>query len=264
MVSGSGRRSRIRTPSCGLSETSSSASTVGLILLATHPPSHNISFPLSNPPLPFSISLLEHGFPIVVHGLAEKSRGIALSGSMDLPAKADVQQFAHHNGHCGCPFCLNPGVSVATEGFKKTGHVHVYPCGTHPLRSTSHTIDAARKACVSGSPVDGVKSASILLTLPRFSVINSLPIDYMHSVCLGVAKRLTSLWFDPKFSSKPWYIGDRLDEIDQLFLSAQPSRHVKRLPRTLKDRKHWKGKYPPPSHSPPPFHSHLLIPLVFI
>ena len=163
---------------------------------------------------------------------------------MDLPAKADVQGFTHHNGHCGCPFCLNPGVSVSTETKKKRGgHVHVYPPGSHPLRSTQHTLAAAQKAMMTGSAVDGVKTPSVVLTFPRFSIVKSLPVDYMHAVCLGVAKRLTSLWCDPKFSSEPWYLGDRLGEIDRLLLAAQPSRHVKRLPRSLADRRHWKGRH---------------------
>ena len=36
----------------------------------------------------------------------------------------------------------------------------------------------------------------------------------MHAVCLGIAKKLTKLWFDKSFSAFPWYIGGKLEEVD--------------------------------------------------
>ena len=58
-----------------------------------------------------------------MNGKREKTRGLVLTGTMDSPAKADVQHHTHHNGHCGCPFCLNPGESVSTG--KKGDSTHV-------------------------------------------------------------------------------------------------------------------------------------------
>ena len=63
----------------------------------------------------------------------------------------------------------------------------------------------------------------------------------MHAVCLGVGKKLATLWFDKKFSSFPWYLGGKMGEIDELLLQVKPPRGVKRLPRSLKERQHWKG-----------------------
>jgi hypothetical protein len=72
---------------------------------------------------------------------------------MDTPAKADVQGLTHHNGKCGCPFCLNPGENVSS-GAKKKGHVHVYSAKTaYPLRTAPGTIAHARAAQKSQSVV---------------------------------------------------------------------------------------------------------------
>jgi len=39
--------------------------------------------------------------------------------------------------------------------------------------------------------------------------------DYMHAVCLGVAKRFTSLWFDASQARSPWYLGSRASETER-------------------------------------------------
>ena len=36
---------------------------------------------------------------------------------------------------------------------------------------------------------------------------NSLPIDYMHLICLGTFKNFTKFWFDSKNKRMPYYIG---------------------------------------------------------
>lgn len=64
----------------------------------------------------------------------------------------------------------------------------------------------------------------------------------MHAVCLGVAKKLTSLWFDPKYSSFPWTLSDKIAKVDSDLRAVKPPRDIKRLPRSLKERQHWKGK----------------------
>jgi hypothetical protein len=212
---------------------------------------------------------LETGFKISVDGKDAISRGVVLTGSMDSPAKADVQGFTHHNGNYGCSFCLNPGVNVSTEN-KKKSTVHVYKAMDCPDRTQEGTIAAAKEAsrtgeyvrkilnqffpslasCSSGfiltlsfsflSKVLGVRYPSIFLL--GYPIIWIFPVDYMHAVCLGVAKKLTTLWFDPKYSSFPWTLKDKVPQIDAALRSVRPPRDIKRLPRSIKERQHWKGK----------------------
>ena len=70
---------------------------------------------------------------------------------MDSPAKADVQHFTHHNGFCGCPFCLNPGVSAKTG--KKGGATLVYPCESFANRTHGETVTHAEEALKTGKTV---------------------------------------------------------------------------------------------------------------
>jgi len=73
---------------------------------------------------------------------------------MDLLAKAEAQGFTHHNGNCGCPFCLNPGQNVSTQS-KKKSHVHIYSSkeSRYPERTTFDTVDHAEQAHNTGGPV---------------------------------------------------------------------------------------------------------------
>jgi len=86
-----------------------------------------------------------------VNGKREITRGLVLTGTMDSPAKADVQHHTHHNGHCGCPFCLNPGESVSTG--KKGGSTHVYPWRFYAKRTHEGTVKDAEKALGTGKAV---------------------------------------------------------------------------------------------------------------
>ena len=43
------------------------------------------------------------------------------------------------------------------------------------------------------SVLKGINGRSLLLDLPNFSFVDSIPAEYMHSVCLGVIKRMIEL-----------------------------------------------------------------------
>jgi len=94
---------------------------------------------------------LDQGFPVTLpNGSKSTSRGLIIFGSLDLPAKADVQHFTHHNGHHGCPFCMNPGMNVSTES-KKKSTVHVYSAlKACQARSHKGTLLHAREALLVG------------------------------------------------------------------------------------------------------------------
>jgi len=100
------------------------------------------SFP---PPSPNA----EKGFEVRINGQKEISKGLVLTGTMDSPAKADVQHHTHHNGYCGCPFCLNPGESASTG----KGHTHVYRCNSYEERTHQGTMRDAKEALETGKPV---------------------------------------------------------------------------------------------------------------
>ncbi len=54
-------------------------------------------------------------------------------------------------------------------------------------------------------PVNGLKGPiEILKNIP---LPDSIPIDYMHLVCLGIFKSILSHWFDSTNNKEKFYIG---------------------------------------------------------
>lgn len=54
-------------------------------------------------------------------------------------------------------------------------------------------------------PVNGLKGGIKIFDM--INVPDSIPIDYMHMVCLGIFKNLLKLWFDPLNKKEDYYIG---------------------------------------------------------
>ena len=80
----------------------------------------------------------------------------------------------------------------------------------------------------------GIIGTSILLSIPQFNMLKSLPVEYMHAVCLGVVKRLLELTFK---------LGDRVSmssrklsspsSFDELILNVRVPREFSRRCRKL-------------------------------
>ena len=74
---------------------------------------------------------------------------------------------------------------------------------------------------------------------PHFDIVKGVAIDTMHGVYEGVTKMLMTLWFHTK---GPWYIGNRVKEVDELLLSIRPPAELSKDIRSLsKDLSYWKG-----------------------
>ena len=76
---------------------------------------------------------------------------------------------------------------------------------------------------------------------PKFDVVKSVAIDYMHCILLGVVKMLMSLWFDGAYKKMPWYIGHKVKEIDQKIQTIKFPNVISRLPRSMSDIGNWKA-----------------------
>ena len=64
-----------------------------------------------------------------------------------------------------------------------------------PLRTFQQTVCDATKATQTGQAQNGLQNASDLLQI-SFDIVNSCPVEYLLSVCLGVVKHRTSVWFE--------------------------------------------------------------------
>ena len=76
--------------------------------------------------------------------------------------------------------------------------------------------------------------------IPAFEVIRGTAIDYMHCVCEGVVEQLLNKWFSQD-KNELFFIGDKVEAVGKQFLSIQPISEITRTPRSIMDKKDWKG-----------------------
>ena len=67
--------------------------------------------------------------------------------------------------------------------------------------------------------------------------------DFLHCALLGVARQLVSLWFDTSNHHHPWYISQpcTLERYDVREKNDVDPKEVRRLPRSIQTREHWKA-----------------------
>ena len=189
--------------------------------------------------------LEEHGHLFYLpDGREVQSCLIGRTGHFDTPAKDDFLHKVHHNGFYGCSFCEDKGKSVKSG----KGYTHVYPynaetaTGFSQARSCESVKCNAANAILTGKPVCGIKKLCPFSELKYFDIVKSISVDYMHTVCLGVMKRLLTIWFNVEHKSHPAYIGSKVKEVDQQLIRITPPNSVTRTPRSISDNlKHYKA-----------------------
>ena len=72
-------------------------------------------------------------------------------------------------------------------------------------------------------------------------MVNGFVVDPMHCVDLGVVRQVSTMWFESSFHKMPWYIGTKIDSIDEKIKFIQPPSNVTRTPRSLRTRAYWKA-----------------------
>ena len=154
-------------------------------------------------------------------------------GVFDLPAKASILSFKHHNGYCSCSVYLHPGkhVSKNTVVFTPTETI---------IRTHDQTISFGQEAIECGKPVKGVKCISPLADY--LDLVDCIPVEYMHAVLEGITGRLMKLWFEPNRLRKPYYLRKKMKTIDSLLMKQTPPDDFSRAPRCIANhRKYWKA-----------------------
>ncbi|XP_037502213.1 uncharacterized protein LOC119376472 [Rhipicephalus sanguineus] len=176
----------------------------------------------------------EYGFLLEHEGKEKVFKAFCICCAVDTVARAPMQGVMQFNGYYGCNWCLQRGDRVA--GATK------YPVQQNePIERTEeqmlHDMETAVK---DGAPVHGVKTVSPLINLQQFNIVSGFVPDYMHCVLLGLGRQFLELWLEG--TGREFYIGRHLRIIDERLLSLTPPREVKRMPRSLKERKWWKAK----------------------
>lgn len=107
-------------------------------------------------------------------------------------------------------------------------------------RTHKSVIKCASEATKLGTPVKGVKGASIFMLFKNFNLVDGFVPDWMHGVCLGVVKNLIALWLNSENRSKAFYVGDKIATINKRLTSIKVPDLLPRKPRSLSDRAYWK------------------------
>ncbi|KAK7940369.1 hypothetical protein WMY93_003695 [Mugilogobius chulae] len=173
-------------------------------------------------------------------GVTHFSRVFVLVCSSDAVARPLLRNSVQFNGEYGCDWCLHPGSMVD----KGSGKVRSYAYNEQkPIETRREKMyrDDAIKAETSEKTVNGVKGVSNLLDLPVFDIVQGFVPEYSHAVLFGVTKQLVSLWLDQRNSTEPWYLGDKIEELDTCLLSLRPEIKITQSPISLKCRDTWKA-----------------------
>ncbi len=170
-------------------------------------------------------------------------KAMLLCCTCDMPAKAMVLNMIQFNGRFGCPRCLQPGKSVQTG--KGSGHVWTFPFNKEDICGPKRTDEQFRKdgeqAFRTSKKQNGVKGQT-WLSLTSLNLVNGIAIDYMHTVLLGVVRRLLSLWFDSQYGTESFSVAKLVDVVDSRVAKLKPPHFITRLPRSIREHSsHWKA-----------------------
>lgn len=167
------------------------------------------------------------------------------SAIFDTPARSMFMNFKSFSGYYGCCACTTKGQQ--TPNLKGTS-THTYPfctdnpeTGHAPYRTDRETEEHGTEAERTEKEQMGVKGISWLSKMPGFSMIRGCPIDYMHSVCIGVVPYIMNIWFNPIYKNKDYYLGDKVKDIDKRLSSINPPSLIHRIPNSVSKLGDWKA-----------------------
>lgn len=143
----------------------------------------------------------------------------------DAPAMAMIKGIKAHCGFYGCPKCIQ-------EGSRASNCTVFLETDAEP-----RTDDSFRRHLYEG---DHQNAISPLLALP-IDMVNDVPFDYMHVVCLGVVKRLLNTWLSGPLPSRlPSRIVEQISSRLVSLRGHLPCEFA-RQPRTLGELGRWKA-----------------------
>ena len=149
--------------------------------------------------------------------------------TIKLYAITPMQGILQFNAYYGCNWCTHPG------DYFISSRRYPYLNPVSDKRDAVTTITFAKEALRTGKPVFGIKTASPLLPLNKFDIINSFTPDYMHCLLDGVGKQYTEYIIN--YLSK-----DEYEIINNLLSKIRVPHLLGRSARPLTDRANWKSR----------------------
>jgi len=217
----------------GLPIFKSSRASLWPILCAIHLPPISV-FPVTltlGPTKPTNLDFIEEAIKDIqelvdngLDGIEVKIRCVVC----DAPARAMVKKIKQYSGYYGCDKCTQKGTWV-------DGRVTYPEVDNLTLRNNdTFRAEMSMRQENEDTPV------SPFLNLP-LDMVEQFPIDYMHQACLGVMKKLITVWV--RGDRKVRMSAGQISNVTQRLLSLQkdiPSCFA-RKPRNLEDIDRWKA-----------------------
>lgn len=168
----------------------------------------------------------EYFQPIVTHAV------------FDLPARASFQRIKQYNGYYACGYCLHPGEATSV------GTRYTYRAEKIEMRTHEGMIKALNNVNRHRNDVNftdnGVYGISPAIAFEHFDLVDSMGIDYMHCVTIGVMKKFFDFWWNtPDHGS--YLCKEKKHLLNKRICAIKPCRYVSRLPRSLELRKMFKA-----------------------
>lgn len=143
----------------------------------------------------------------------------------DAPAKSFILNIKGHNGYSSCTKCTTEGEYIKNR------------ICFNDLNASKRTDNDFKLK----KDEDHHTGVSILEDIPNLGLVSSVPLDYMHLVCLGVMRKLLYLWLggDLKIRLK----SQKVTQVSNLLENLRrwiPKEFV-RKPRSLTFLKQWKA-----------------------
>lgn len=188
-------------------------------------------FDLMYPLLQDMRHLFDKGIQLIYDKVQYDFLPMILFASCDLPARALLQNFKCPTGADACPICIHPGIKNKEERIRIRYLRENIPS---ELRTQNDTVKHAHL----DANCHGVKGTSCLMALPEFDIINSFSTDYMHSVFLGVVKRLLNIFLgNLKVNTQFKHLTRQQQaELNRRITSLQPYSKISHRPRSLDDK----------------------------
>jgi len=142
----------------------------------------------------------------------------------DTPAKIFLLNVRAHNAYFGCSSCTQEGEYIQ--------HRMTVPEIDAPLRTNDSFRNKVHEEYHKGD--------SPLEFLP-IDIVNDVCLDYMHLLCIGITKRLITLWVKGKKNIR--LIEEHMLNISKNILALRPYvlSEFSRKPRVLEDIDYWKA-----------------------
>ncbi|KAJ7998119.1 hypothetical protein DPEC_G00219260, partial [Dallia pectoralis] len=143
----------------------------------------------------------------------------------DTPARAFVKNTKAHNGYHGCDKCCQPGVYVNNR--------MTYPRNDFVLRTDSSFSDRVDEE-------HHLHHGPHVFSGLDVGVVTRFPLDYMQLVCLGVTRRLLSIWLRGPLRFR--LSSSLVDQISHSLIQMRAYIPVEfaRNPRSLRELDRWK------------------------